>query len=552
MKRLFIFLFLFTASVVSAHPMGNFSINHYAAISTTEKGIALDYIIDLAEIPTFQEMQNLDRDQDRTIGDAEGQRYADAKGKEFANHLTIRVNDKRLALERLHSKLTVVPGAGGLPTLVIRSQYFAKWNDGLMPEQNKIAYYDQNYPDRIGWKEIVVRPAKTPPVSLDLSRYLDRSKELTQYPEDATISPPQETEVNFQFRLPLAVRKMATTKTKAMVTEIPAQKELAPKTSRIVASSEDNSAAKLVTKPSAAAPASKREDRFTRLISAKQLNNEVIFFSLLIAFALGSMHALSPGHGKAIVAGYLVGSRGTAKHALFLGGVVTLTHTIGVFALGFITLFGSRYILPEDLYPWLGFLSGLSIVIIGISLFRKRFYAMREKQKREQFHTHAQIHSHTHHDHSGTNHSHHHPNHDHHHDPHHGHSHSHHHDAQDGHSHHHGHSHLPVDAQSGTITWRSLLTVGISGGALPCPSALVVLLSAISLQRIGFGLLLIVAFSLGLAVVLTSIGVLFVYASNWTRKFHFGGNLIYRMPLVSSLVISVLGFAIAIKSLMQV
>lgn len=544
MKRLFVLLFLFIASVVSAHPMGNFSINHYAAISTTEKGIGLDYIIDLAEIPTFQEMQNLDQDQDSTISDTEGQRYADEKGREFANNLILRVNDTPLSLKRLRSKMTVVAGAGGLPTLVIRTRYFAKWNGGSMLEQNTIAYRDQNYPDRIGWKEIVVRPAKTLSVSLDPYSYLDRSKELTQYPEDATISPPQETEVSFQLHVPLAVVNMATTETKTPATEISAPKEPALKTSQLVASPEQphNAAAKLVTKPSTAATASKREDRFTRLISTKQLNSEVIFFSLLIAFALGSMHALSPGHGKAIVAGYLIGSRGTAKHALFLGAVVTLTHTIGVFALGFITLFGSRYILPEDLYPWLGFLSGLSIVIIGVSLFRKRFRAMREKQKRDHIHTHTQEHSHPHHDHSETDHSHPHPDHDH----------NHHHDPHHGHSHDHGHSHLPVDTQTGTITWRSLLTVGISGGALPCPSALVVLLSAISLQRIGFGLLLIVAFSLGLAVVLTSFGVLFVYASSWTRKFQFGGNLIYRMPLVSSLVISVLGFAIAIKSLMQV
>ena len=124
----------------------------------------------------------------------------------------------------------------------------------------------------------------------------------------------------------------------------------------------------------------KKDDAFTRLISAQNLTGKVIFFSLLVAFFLGAMHALSPGHGKAIVAGYLVGSRGTALHAVFLGAVVTLTHTIGVFALGILTLFGSRYILPETLYPWLGFLSGLSIVVIGLSLFRKRFNVLRKKK----------------------------------------------------------------------------------------------------------------------------------------------------------------------------
>jgi ABC-type nickel/cobalt efflux system permease component RcnA len=174
-------------------------------------------------------------------------------------------------------------------------------------------------------------------------------------------------------------------------------------------------------------------------------------------------------------------------------------------------------------------------------LFRKRFNLLRKKESNL---AQNQLHNHHHHSHSDE-HSH---SHDHHHD--HDHGHSHHHPDHD-HGHPHDHSHLPVD-KTGSITWKSLLTVGISGGALPCPSALVVLLSAISLHRIGFGLLLIVSFSLGLALVLTSIGVLFVYASGWTQRFRFSGQLLYRMPLVSSLVISILGFAIAIQALLRV
>src|SRR5262249_22921893 len=139
--------------------------------------------------------------------------------------------------------------------------------------------------------------------------------------------------------------------------------------------------------------------------------------------------------------------------------------------------------------------------------------------------------------------------HHHHHDHEHAH---HHHDHDHGHDHGaHGHSHVPVDPQSGSISWKSLLTIGISGGALPCPSALVVLLSAISLHRIGFGLLLIVAFSLGLAIVLTTIGVLMVYAAAWTQKFRTGGMLLSRLPLASSLIIALFGFVIAIQALHQ-
>src|SRR5437870_7078170 len=80
----------------------------------------------------------------------------------------------------------------------------------------------------------------------------------------------------------------------------------------------------------------------------------LVLTSLLVAAALGALHALSPGHGKTIVGAYLVGARGTARHALFLGLVVTATHTLGVYALGLVTLTASQYIVPEQIFPWLG------------------------------------------------------------------------------------------------------------------------------------------------------------------------------------------------------
>jgi nickel/cobalt exporter len=524
--KLFV-MFMLIATIASAHPMGNFSINHYSAISVAEKSVQLEYIIDLAEIPTFQEMENLDKDHNRLIDENEGEQFAKAKGKEFIQNLSLYLNSSPLSLKMIRSSLTILPGAGGLPTAIIRTQYIGGWKKAVLPERNAIEFKDSNYQDRIGWKEIVIRRSQLITVSLKLAEFTDRSSELTRYPDDATISPPQETEATFNFAIPSKVIAAGEAKKDhpsnfAMDAESRLKEEDPVKSASLISATEKERVAKRSEKPVVKIPINRREDSFTRLISAKELNGEIIFFSLLVAFALGSMHALSPGHGKAIVAGYLVGSRGTAWHALFLGGVVTLTHTIGVFALGLITLVGSRYILPEDLYPWLGFVSGVSIVIIGISLFRKRLKALKAKDHHDPAHLHSHGHSHTHH----------------------------HHNHESDHD--HDHSHTPADPGSGMITWKSLLTVGISGGALPCPSALVVLLSAISLHRVGFGLLLILAFSLGLAVVLTSIGVLFVYASGWTSNFRVGGKLLYRMPLVSSLIISILGFAIAIQSLLKV
>ncbi len=195
---------------------------------------------------------------------------------------------------------------------------------------------------------------------------------------------------------------------------------------------------------------------------------------LAIAFGLGAIHAMSPGHGKTIVAAYLVGSRSTPKHAIFLGGMVTFTHTISVFLLGFATLFLSRYVLPERLFPVLGVISGLTIVWIGAALFFRRLHVAR------------------HHD-GG---------------PDHGHAHS-----GDPHHHHHGHGEHPHShAPEGEVTPGSLIALGASGGLVPCPSALVLLLSSIALGRAALGLALLVTFSAGLAVALTAIGLIALYA----------------------------------------
>jgi len=505
MKKLALLLWLVAGPVVLAHPMGNFSINHYSAISISQKEVNVYYIIDLAEIPTFQEMPNLDRDGNQDISEKEGQDFSRQKAIEFVKQLSLEQNGQRLELKLKDNTLTVLPGAGGLPTLLVKANYYALVN-GQVDAASAISYRDDNFPERIGWKEIVLR--RNPDVRILQSSVSskDRSKQLTEYPQDPTLSPPQELTARIKFSIPVQVQP---SESKPVASAVQAQRVI--------------QASPAPAQPMKPAIPNKREDSFTRLISTHELNFQIILFSLVIAFGLGAMHALSPGHGKTIVAGYLIGARGTGKHAVFLGATVTLTHTIGVFALGLITLYFSRYILPERLYPWVGVFSGVSIVLIGATLFRKRLALLKPKQ------------------------------HHHHHDHEHEHEHHHHHDHDHGHDHGaHGQSHLPVDPQTGSITWKSLLTVGISGGALPCPSALVVLLSAISLHRIGFGLLLIVAFSLGLALVLTSIGLLLVYAANLTRKVDFSGTFLRRMPLVSSLIIAILGFAIAIQSLLQI
>jgi nickel/cobalt transporter (NicO) family protein len=246
---------------------------------------------------------------------------------------------------------------------------------------------------------------------------------------------------------------------------------------------------------SLAAPDRIADGGFASLIGRSHLSALVILASLAAALFWGAAHALSPGHGKTIVTAYLVGQRGTPAHAALLGLIVTITHTIGVFALGLVTLALSQLIVPEQLYPWLNLTSGLLVLGIGAAVLRARL--------RRRKHTHA-------------------------------------------HTHHHHH-----DDRSGPSA-RSLLAVGISGGLLPCPSALVVLLAAISLHRIAFGLVLILAFSAGLALTITGIGLAAVLARSAFRRLSFDGPALRLLPAASALVILAAGVAMTARALPKV
>jgi nickel/cobalt exporter len=270
-------------------------------------------------------------------------------------------------------------------------------------------------------------------------------------------------------------------------------------------------------------------DALTRLLHQQQITPWMIVAAIGIAFVLGAAHALTPGHGKTIVAAYLVGSRGTLKHAAFLGAMVTFTHTVSVFLLGLATLFLFQYVVPQKVTQVLGAISGLSIVVIGGWMLYKRL--------RGTGHPHTHTHDHHHHDHS-----HQHPyehSHDHSHE--HGHEHTHEHAHSHGHSHSHshgegGHTHMPEE-----VSWSGLVALGASGGLVPCESALVLLLTAIALRRVGLGLLLLVSFSLGLALVLMAIGILVIYAKNLLPSSS-GGNPFFRwMPVASAAVVMLLG-----------
>jgi ABC-type nickel/cobalt efflux system permease component RcnA len=285
-------------------------------------------------------------------------------------------------------------------------------------------------------------------------------------------------------------------------------------------------------------------DALTRLLHQQQLTPWMIAAAIGIAFVLGAAHALTPGHGKTIVAAYLVGSRGTLKHAAFLGAMVTFTHTVSVFLLGLATLFLFQYVVPQKVTQVLGAISGLSIVAIGgWMLYKRARHTHSHSHDHDHRHEHAHEHVHAHsHDHA---HEHHH--HDHPHEHSHGHADEHTHDHSHSHDHSHGpggHTHMPDE-----ISWSGLAALGASGGLVPCESALVLLLTAIALRRVGLGLLLLVSFSLGLALVLMAIGVLVIYAKNLLPSSS-GSNPFFRwMPVASAAIVMMLGIVMTGVSL---
>jgi len=466
----------------AAHPLGNFTINSFSRLDFVPSAVRVTYIVDYAEIPTFQLMPRLDTTGDGVLDAAESAAFLDGTLPDLVRGLQLTIGGRPLALTTRERTAVLVPGQGGLPTLRVEMHLDAAlpsdWSTG-----GAARYADGNFGDRLGWREVVVRGGAGIAIDGDAALDEDRSDELRSYPQDLLTAPLNRREATFTLRP-------------------------APGTAT------GNAGA------AAAAPGQRgplgglTTSRVAGLAQVEQLTPGAILLAILAAMFWGALHALSPGHGKTVVAAYLIGTRGTARHAVFLGLTVTITHTLGVFALGAVTLWLSRFLLPETLYPWLNVLSGIAVVAIGITLAWQRLHGAEGVASG---HEHAD-------------------------------------DEQVGLPHTHNgrtHTHLPPGAAGERVTRRSLLALGVSGGLIPCPSALVLLLGAIALGRIGFGLLLVVAFSAGLAGVLTAIGILCVHARRLFGRLSFEPRVPRLLPVASALAITLAGLAIVLDALRQ-
>jgi ABC-type nickel/cobalt efflux system permease component RcnA len=426
-----------TPSPAAAHPLGNFTINRYAGIEVAGSEVYVRYALDLAEIPTFQ------------IG---SEVRAPGYAARLSKTLVLTLDGRRAPLEVVERRVALRPGAGGLQTLRLDVVYHTA------RAGRELAFEDRSFVERIGWREVTVGARDGARiVSADVPS-TSASNALRTYPSGL-------------LRSPLDVSSARATVALGALRGAPP--------------------------PLGGAGAPRHVGgRFESLVERGQLSVGAVLLALLVAAFWGAAHALTPGHGKALVAAYLVGTKGRPRDAFLLGGTVTIAHTAGVFALGFVTLGLSAFVVPEQLYPWLTLVSGVLVVLVGASVLRQRVGAHRHHRHR---------HDHQHHDH---------------------------HD-------HHDHE----------LTSKGILGVGVAAGLLPCPSALVVLLSAIALHRVALGLALIVAFSVGLAATITAIGLVAVLARRTFGRLSLDGRLVRALPAVSAALILAVGLVITARAL---
>jgi len=551
------FFLLANPQTSDAHPMGNFSISHYAGIRVESGSIEVRYLIDMAEIPTYQEVQDagiVPKEDDPSLA-----AYLARKAELLAPGLALQVNGQPVRLQPISQSVIFPPGAGGLPTMKLGFVYRAVIvieTGNLSPGSSacEVHYRDDNFAGRAGWKEVVVTAGPGAALTGSSVPAVDRSAQLSNYPTDLLHSPPQDLEARFSFVNSLATVNATTPVNAAhgmqMHPATSAQRTIRDRQLRssidlgrhdrsqgspeIAAAvgpcgTKSPNAIGLASAPISLSLSSLHANqqatprsKFTELVSVRTLSFWFLFTAAFIAAGLGALHALEPGHGKTIVAAYLVGSKGTAGHAVLLGLIVTAAHTAGVYLLGAVTLYASKYFVPEQLYPWLGMISGIVIAIIA------SYMMIRAWTGEDGDHSHEIVGAHSHWFASlGKSRS-----------------------AENSDSQSLGDRGTPTGQASNNpsnkVSLTQLLTLGITGGIVPCPAALVVLLSAFSLHRVGFGFFLIVAFSLGLSAVLIAVGLSMVYARNFIARWKSDGPILKRwLPVASAGFMLVLGLGIA-------
>ena len=498
MRRAFLALALAAAVLMPtaawAHPLGNFTVNTSTGIRIQPDRVAVDLVVDMAEIPAVQTRRVIDGDGDGKVGDEEAAGYAARTCPEAAQRIDVTVGGRRAPLRSTSADATFPEGTAGLPTLRLTCALVAEV--GELRGEREIELTSTAYTDRVGWREVTAVGDRTTLVASNVP-VASMSARLTAYPDDLLSSPPDQ--------------RTATVRARPGGPAAPDLRGAVP--------------GARVAQPRGLDGATRS---FTNLVARQRLTVGFGILAFGLAVGLGALHAFAPGHGKTVMAAYLVGQRGSMRQAAVIGLTVTATHTAGVLLLG-IVLSASTSLAPESVYPWLGLASGLMLAGIGGSLLLRALHHRPLRASAGHAHSHG---------------------------PGHGHGHSH----GPGHSHGHGrgHSHDHHDDER-PVEWRSLVPLGLAGGLVPSPSAIVVLLGAIALGRAWFGVALVLAYGLGMALTLTGAGLVLLRAREvvehrllrsdvgWGRLAVVAGAL----PLLTATCIVAAGLVVAFRGAAQ-
>ncbi len=508
------------APAASAHPLGNFTHNTYVGFTISPDHIKVDHVLDLAEIPTFQERSAMDANGDGTVVPAESQAWADARCASAAGQINARTSQGPVAWSIGTSTITFPTGQASLPTTRLECSY-----DSAIADASSFDATVAIEEGRAGWHEVTARgngvrlSADVPSVS--------SSARLTAYPAD--VSPADLATVHATWNGALNADAVA-----PVVESSPAE-----------ATEQSSTVATSIAPFGLDGPT----QDFSNLISKQDLTFGFGLLALVIAIGLGGLHALAPGHGKTLMAASLVGTNGRRRDAVVLGASVTTAHTAGVVALALVLSVSSAFA-AESTYPWLGMLSAALAIGVGVSLFRqaRRGGGLGHHHGPGAGHSHG---GHSHGDHSHDDHSH-------------GHDHAH------DHPHPHPYSDAPgslavataVDAttQSAPVrpATRRVIALGLAGGMVPSPSAVVILLAGFALGRAWFALLLVVAYGVGMALTLCFTGLLLVHAGNLSERMAAGtavpkpiAGVLARLPMIAATVVVVAGIWLGIRSVIS-
>lgn len=495
-----------------AHPLGNFTINHYAGIRIQPGSVLVDAVLDEAEIPTFQERLRLDTNGDGALSPDEIEAARVPECRSYAASLALAAGGVSVPLQLDDAALSFPPGAANLVTMRVVCEL-----RGALPVPigagTRMTFADSSFPDRIGWREVVVQGDGT---TISGAGYLSatRSARLTSYPQDLLSQP-----LDMTGAISFSVFPGGPTLAPFVAPELRLAAAAGGQSgasggvsgASAAGSGSGSGAGSGSASSVAAAVPGGIGTEVSGLLGTRDLTPLVVLLSLGTALLLGAGHALTPGHGKTVMAAYLVGTRGTAVQALGLGLAVTVSHTVGIVVLaGVIIALGSA-LPPETFQRAASIVSALIVLAIGGWLVGRQLRARladRSAALRPLAHEHpdAAWRAHGHGDgHGGA--------HDHAQD--HGQAHGH---GQPG-VHSHGgvaHSHLP--ATDRPITWRSLAVLGLAGGIIPSANALLILLATIATGRAAYGFVLVVAFGVGMALVMGGVGLALVFARDRVER----------------------------------